>query len=60
MTVCARLAQLAKSLTANQEVPGTTPGTVDLVSRRFLGGLKRTRRAVLDKNRVILVLWTVN
>ena len=32
MTVYARLAQLAKFLTANQEVPGTTPGTVDLVS----------------------------
>ena len=28
-SVCARLAQLVGSLTANQEVPGTSPGLVE-------------------------------
>ena len=27
--VCARLAQLVRSLTANQEVPGSSPGLVE-------------------------------
>ena len=52
----AAIAQLVKSLTANQEVPGSIPG---LASHRSFGGPKRTL-ALFDRSSLTLVLWSVN
>ena len=67
----ARLAQLVGSVTANQKVPGSIPSlvegwtlgdlsphhprTIGLVSRRSIGGLKRTHTLV-DKSKLMPVL----